>query len=94
MSFSLLFLGFLVFKIKFPFSSRGLIIAPLTGSHGNNKIPTADINNPVSAVASTPINPVQQQLDQHALMKQVSILNKTSGFAPIHKLHKLFHWKM
>ena len=30
----------------------------------------------MSAVASTPSNPIQQQLDQHALMKQVSILNK------------------
>ena len=30
----------------------------------------------ISAVASTPSNPIQQQLGQHALMKQVSILNK------------------
>ena len=30
----------------------------------------------MSAVASTPSNPIQQQLDQHALMKQISILNK------------------
>ena len=30
----------------------------------------------MSAVASTPSNPIQQQLDQHALMKQVSILNE------------------
>ena len=35
MPFSLLFLGFLVFTIKFPSASRGLIIAPVTGSRGN-----------------------------------------------------------
>ena len=29
-----------------------------------------------SAVSQTPINPTQQHLDQHALMKQVSLLNK------------------
>ena len=63
MAFSLFFLGFLVFTIRFPSSSRGLIIAPVTGSIN-------DHNN------ETPSNPIQQQLDQHALMKQVSILNK------------------
>ena len=34
MPFSLLFLGFLVFTIKFSSSSHGLIIAPVTGSRG------------------------------------------------------------
>ena len=31
---------------------------------------------PVTAVASTISDPIQQQLDQHALMKQISLLNK------------------
>ncbi len=35
LQFSLLFLGFLVFSIKFPLASRGLIIAPATGSRGS-----------------------------------------------------------
>ena len=34
MPFSLLFLGLFVFTITFPSSSRGLIIAPVTGSRG------------------------------------------------------------
>ena len=34
MAFSLLFFDFLVFTITFPSSSRGLIIAPVTGSRG------------------------------------------------------------
>jgi hypothetical protein len=34
--FSLLFLGFLVFTIKFPYASRGLIITPVTGSRGSD----------------------------------------------------------
>ena len=33
-------------------------------------------STPAGAVTLTPINPIQQQLDQHTLMKQVSILNK------------------
>ena len=35
MPFSLFFLDFRVFTIKFPSSSRGRIIAPVTGSRGN-----------------------------------------------------------
>ena len=30
----------------------------------------------VSAVAQTPIDPIQQHLDQHTLMKQVSLIKK------------------
>ncbi len=41
----------------------------------NNTTPPV-VNNPVSVVASTPSYPIQLQLDHHALMKQVSILNK------------------
>jgi hypothetical protein len=51
-------------------------ISPSTiESNANNTTPAA-VENAVSAVASTPTNPIQQQLDHHALMKQVSILNK------------------
>ena len=69
--FSLLFLGLFVFTITFPSSSRGLIIAPVTGSRGIGFRYLIGLD-----IASTPTNPIQQQLDQHALMKQVSILNK------------------
>ena len=41
-----------------------------------NAITISETTTPAGAVTLTPINPIQQQLDQHTLMKQVSILNK------------------
>ena len=37
---------------------------------------THETTTPAGAVTLTPINPIQQQLDQNTLMKQVTILNK------------------
>ena len=49
----------------------------ISSSTNESTTPTGGENNtiPASAVALTPTNPIQQHLDQHTLMKQVTILN-------------------
>ena len=49
-----------------------------SASTENNSTSAAADNNttPVTAVTSTSSDPIQQNIDQHALMKQMSLLNK------------------
>ena len=63
-------------KIEFFFDQQPANQSTTSEATANNKTSPDVVNKPVSAVASTPSNPIQQQLNQHALMKQVSILNK------------------
>ena len=51
-------------------SNLGYSLEPTTSASADNN------TTPVTAVTSTSSDPIQQKIDQHALMKQVSLLNK------------------